>query len=137
MLRHATQRAVSRGLFARTASTPACAAFTQQKQQRRGMATEQQLKLRIATVVNLVKITKAMKMVAAAKLRGAEAALVLARKFVGGIDAAWSEEANAVVTDHPLFVAFSSDKGLCGGVHSQVSKACRIAMGAVKEAVSC
>lgn len=35
---------------------------------RRGMATTQQLKMRITSVTNIQKITKAMKMVAAAKV---------------------------------------------------------------------
>jgi len=37
--------------------------------QKRGMATEKQLKLRITGTKNIAKITKSMKMVSAAKLR--------------------------------------------------------------------
>jgi len=129
MLRNATQTAAVRGVFTRATATPA-AAFNQQ---RRGMATEQQLKTRIKSVVNIEKITKAMKMVAAAKLRSSEAALITARKFIVGIENAWSEEANAVSTTKPLFVAFSSDKGLCGGVHSVVAKALKQQTAALKE----
>lgn len=90
--------------------------------QTRGFATEQQLKTRIKSVVNIEKITKAMKMVAAAKLRGAQANLDVAKQFVVGIDRAWGEETNKITTSKPLIVGMSSDKGLCGGVHSVIMK---------------
>ena len=45
---------------------------------RRGMATEQQLKARITGTTNIEKITKSMKMVSAAKLRGDQQRLAAA-----------------------------------------------------------
>jgi len=92
--------------------------------QRRGMATEKQLKLRINGTKNIAKITKSMKMVSAAKLRGDQQRLAAADPF-----SAWAtvitgkekELENLPVTDFPpknLIVAMTTDKGLCGGVNT-------------------
>jgi len=90
----------------------------------RGMATEKQLKLRIVGTKNIAKITKSMKMVSAAKLRGDQQRLAAAEPF-----AAWAGKVtgdrqvleNLPATAFPaknLIVAFTTDKGLCGGVNS-------------------
>jgi len=49
--------------------------------QTRGMATEKQLKIRIQGTKNIAKITKSMKMVSAAKLRGDQQRLAAATPF--------------------------------------------------------
>lgn len=91
----------------------------------RGMASEQQLKLRIATVSNVKKITSTMKMVAAAKLRGAQRSLEVARVF-GTVAEAWPKaESNPTAEGKHMFVAVSSDKGLCGGINSSIVRAIR------------
>ena len=54
---------------------------TRNAQPARGMATAQQLTQRITSVKNIKKITSAMKMVAACKLRGAQENLDKARAF--------------------------------------------------------
>lgn len=90
----------------------------------RGFATAQQLKLRIRSVVNIKKITSAMKMVAACKLRKSQEALDRARQF-NKVTQTWPE---ATFTDAPakiLTVAVSGDKGLCGGVNSSIVRAAR------------
>jgi len=96
------------------------------------MATLKTIRKRIISVKNTQKITKAMKMVAAAKLRRAQSALVQARphgKLLG-------ESVQRLVTqadawDHPLFVlpdepkkaeilVLTSDRGLCGGFNGNL-----------------
>jgi len=92
----------------------------------RGFATEKQLRVRIASVGNIKKITSAMKMVAAAKLRGAQDALDVARVFAAPTAGVWSPPAlemdeNTKVT----FASMTSDRGLCGSVNSQISRKVR------------
>lgn len=100
---------------------PVLAARTMQV---RGMATEKQLKLRIVGTTNIAKITKSMKMVSAAKLRGDQQRLAAAEPF-----AAWAGKITGVpqvleelpASGFPaknLIVAFTTDKGLCGGINS-------------------
>lgn len=92
--------------------------------QNRGMATEKQLKLRINGTKNIAKITKSMKMVSAAKLRGDQQRLAAANPF-----AAWAESVTGKekpledlpIVDFPsknLVVTMTTDKGLCGGVNT-------------------
>lgn len=96
--------------------------------QRRGMATEKQLKMRILATGNIAKITKSMKMVSAAKLRGETSRLQAARPF-----AAWANEVTGEpkdleghdvtdMGDNNLIVLLTTDKGLCGGVNSILSR---------------
>lgn len=95
---------------------------------KRTMATEKQLKLRITGTKNIAKITKSMKMVSAAKLRGDQQRLGVAIPF-----ASWASKITGApkvlegmeVADFPqknFFVVFSTDKGLCGGVNSILSR---------------
>ena len=89
------------------------------------------LRKRIATVRSTQKITKAMKMVAAAKLRRAQEAAERARPYSEKL----AEMFGAVVTDledveHPLLarrdesrielVVVTSDRGLCGGFNANL-----------------
>jgi F-type H+-transporting ATPase subunit gamma len=95
------------------------------------MATEKQLKMRISATGNIAKITKSMKMVSAAKLRGEQQRLNTARPF-----AAWANEVTGVPKelenldpsyfgDNNLVVVLSTDKGLCGGVNSILARQTR------------
>jgi len=97
----------------------------------RGMATEKQLKLRIVGTKNIAKITKSMKMVSAAKLRGDQQRLAAAQPF-----AAWAKTVTGVPNDlenltpaafpeKNLIVTFTTDKGLCGGVNSILGRMTR------------
>jgi F-type H+-transporting ATPase subunit gamma len=98
------------------------------------MANLKTIKKRIASVKNTRQITKAMKMVSAAKLRRAQDAVVAARPYANKLQQvlgslALREEAQA----HPLLmergkgralvVLLTSDRGLCGGFNGNVSKA--------------
>lgn len=107
--------------------------------QRRGMATTQQLKMRITSVTNIQKITKAMKMVAAAKLRAVEAQLGIVREFQKDMSEVWPERDEATVNaqelwpgmeplappEKVLLVPMCSDRGLCGGINSGVLRIVR------------
>jgi len=89
----------------------------------RGFATAQQLKLRVRSVQNIKKITSAMKMVAACKLRKSQETLERARSF-SKINEFWPE-CKVEAPGKLLTVAISGDKGLCGGVNSSIVRAAR------------
>jgi len=88
----------------------------------RGMATEKQLKNRLKSVISIRKITKAMKMVAASKLRQVERLLKGARQFQGSISSVWPTFTTDKPIEKHLIVALTSDRGLCGAVNSAVVK---------------
>jgi len=109
--------------------------------QTRTFATEQQLKIRMNTVNNIKKITKAMKMVAAAKLRSVQNQLDLVRSFQKGVSELWPLPATELKEgiDKQLFVVLTSDRGLCGSVNSAVVRKSRTLLQeavAAKRAVS-
>jgi F-type H+-transporting ATPase subunit gamma len=92
------------------------------------------IRTRIRSVRNTQKITKAMKMVAAAKLRRAQDAVVRARPYAQLIDEMLASlaraRADADLPPHPLMavrpqrrvevVLMTSDRGLCGGFNSNI-----------------
>merc|ERR1711907_865427 len=92
-------------------------------------ASLKDIKSRLKAVTNTRKITKAMKMVAASKLRGAQTRMEMSRPFAAGpkkiVGACLPEdvvEATAESEYNQLITAISSDKGLCGGVNSSIVK---------------
>jgi len=98
------------------------------------MATEKQLSLQITSTKNIQKITSSMKMVSAAKLKGDETRLQAATPFN-----AWTSAINGEpqfledcnYEEFPkktLIIPFSTDKGLCGGVNSYISRGVRDAV---------
>jgi F-type H+-transporting ATPase subunit gamma len=90
---------------------------------------------RIGTVKNTKKITSAMKLVAAAKLRRAQEAVQAARPYATKMTALIDDLSSRVPEDaHPLLVApekeenvlivlVTSDRGLCGGFNSNLIRA--------------
>ncbi|XP_059142458.1 ATP synthase subunit gamma, mitochondrial-like [Physella acuta] len=92
--------------------------------QTRGMATLKEIRLRLKSVTNIQKITKSMKMVSAAKYAKAERELKPARQYGIGAKAFYqkAEVADEKNKPHQLLVVMSSDRGLCGGIHSSVVK---------------
>jgi F-type H+-transporting ATPase subunit gamma len=92
--------------------------------QARGMATEKQLKMRITGTKNIAKITKSMKMVSAAKLRGDQQRLAAAGPFASwasSVSGTRRDLENLESKDFPkrnLIVVMTTDKGLCGGVNT-------------------
>ncbi|KAH9510219.1 hypothetical protein Btru_043790 [Bulinus truncatus] len=95
-----------------------------QAAQARGMATLKEIRLRLKSVTNIQKITKSMKMVSAAKYAKAERELKPARQYGIGAKAFYqkAELAQDKTKPNHLVVVMSSDRGLCGGIHSSVVK---------------
>jgi F-type H+-transporting ATPase subunit gamma len=89
------------------------------------MATVQQLQLRIRSIKNTRKITSAMKMVAACKLKAAQDQLDAARDFQAAIDKAMPKGDEGAVAEQPLYIGISADKGLCGAINSSIVRAMR------------
>eukprot|EP00320_Phaeocystis_rex_P003820 CAMPEP_0119056660 /NCGR_PEP_ID=MMETSP1178-20130426/1273_1 /TAXON_ID=33656 /ORGANISM="unid sp, Strain CCMP2000" /LENGTH=276 /DNA_ID=CAMNT_0007037409 /DNA_START=29 /DNA_END=859 /DNA_ORIENTATION=- len=94
--------------------------------------------LRMKSVLSTAKITKAMKMVAASKLKGAEKMMLQARPFASSInglmDAKLTPGEDDPPSEKPLLLAISSDKGLCGGINTRVSKEVKLAIDAAVKA---
>ena len=103
------------------------------------MASLKDLRNRIASVKATRKITKAMQMVAAAKLRRAQEAAVAARPYsvrmsavIGNLASAMQGQAGAPTLltgtgfdeTHLLIVA-TAERGLCGGFNSSIAKLAR------------
>ena len=97
------------------------------------------LKGRIESVKSTRKITSAMKMVAAAKLRRAQEAAEAARPYASRMERMLSSLASSVSgikgtpkmlsgtgeSDSHLVVAFTADRGLCGGFNSSIVRKVR------------
>ena len=94
------------------------------------MPSSRDLRRRIRSVRGTQQITKAMKMVASAKLRRAQAAITQARPFadtmarVLGSLAARTEHSHPLLESRPgkraWLVVVSSDKGLCGSFNANL-----------------
>ncbi|MFZ3209850.1 MAG: ATP synthase F1 subunit gamma [Geobacteraceae bacterium] len=98
------------------------------------MATLKAIKKRITSVKNTGQITKAMKMVSAAKLRRAQEAIMAARPYARKLDEVLQRLAGRDEAEsHPLLekrevkkallIVISSDRGLCGGFNANLGKA--------------
>jgi len=104
----------------------------------RGFASEKEMRDRIAATGNIAKITKSMKMVAAARMKydeqkmkeGAAFGSIFSRTMQPPADFEDdSEGAASTGNSGPkkhMVVCNSADRGLCGGINSQVSKQTRI-----------
>lgn len=104
------------------------------------MANLKDLKMRIESVKGTRKITKAMQMVAAAKLRRAQEAAEAARPYAERMNAvmgnlagaaAGSESAPRLLAgtgkdDVHLLIVATSERGLCGGFNSSIVKKARL-----------
>ncbi|KAK0221048.1 ATPase, F1 complex, gamma subunit domain-containing protein [Armillaria nabsnona] len=95
----------------------------------RNMATLRELELRLKSVRNIEKITKSMKMIASARLAKAQRAMGAAKDYGVANAEVFEQSKDEAPTPKKLFVVISSDKGLCGGIHSSVTKATRRAIG--------
>jgi len=98
-------------------------------QQQRGMANLKAISIRLKSIKNIQKITASMKMVSAAKFSRAERDLRAAKPYGQGAQAFYKGagvEGAATEGEHKLlYVALTSDRGLCGGVHSSICKTIR------------
>jgi len=81
----------------------------------------QAVKIRMRSVGNIQKITKAMKMVAASRLKGAQQKCEKSRAMVQPFVRLLGDTPGAQ-TESSIVVPISSDKGLCGGINSAVVK---------------
>jgi F-type H+-transporting ATPase subunit gamma len=104
------------------------------------MPSLKDLKTRIGSVKNTQKITKAMKMVAASKLRRAREAAEASRPYaermetmvqslsasVAGTDDAPLLMVGTGKAEKHLIIAASADRGLCGGFNASIVKATRL-----------
>jgi len=96
-----------------------------QAQTQRTMATLREIEMRLKSVRNIEKITKSMKMIAATKLAKAQRAVTNAKAYGAANAEVFKNSEAADEGGKKLYVVISSDKGLCGGIHSSVSKATR------------
>ncbi|PVD24797.1 hypothetical protein C0Q70_15283 [Pomacea canaliculata] len=101
--------------------------LTPQWTQVRSMATLKDIRVRLKSVTNIQKITKSMKMVSAAKYAKAERELRPARPFGSGAKAFFEKAELNQDKSQPnqLIIVLSSDRGLCGGIHSGLSRELR------------
>src|SRR6266849_3929214 len=102
------------------------------------MANLLDIRRRIKSVKNTQQITKAMKMVSAAKLKRAQNRVVNARPFANKMSEVLGELAGQTTEDfhHPLLdargdqrylvVLITADKGLCGAFNTNLLKAARV-----------
>ena len=104
------------------------------------MASLKELKGRINSVKSTQKITKAKQMVAAAKLRKAQAAAEAGRPYAERLNAVMASIAGKVAgsdgapkllggtgsDQRHLLVVVNTDKGLCGGLNSNLVKAAKV-----------
>src|SRR5213594_4427642 len=95
------------------------------------MPSTRDLRRRIKSIRNTSQITKAMQMVAAAKMRKAQQAAVAGRPYASLMNEVLAEvTANAGDFNHPLMevreirkravIVVSTDKGLCGALNSNL-----------------
>ena len=97
------------------------------------MAGSQEIRTQIKSIQNTQKITKAMEMVAASKMRKAVSQMEMARPYADKISQVMTHLANA----HPeydsaffdtravkkrAYIVISSDRGLCGGLNNNLFK---------------
>lgn len=107
------------------------------------MASGKEIRTKIKSVQNTRKITKAMEMVAASKMRKAQDRMRAARPYADKIRQLAANLSQANVTDykHPFLVhndqpkrvgmiIVTTDKGLCGGLNTNVQ---RVALNAMKD----
>lgn len=98
------------------------------------MAKTQHLKRRIRSVKNTMQVTRAMKMVSAARLRRAQDRIIAARPYARRMnEVLHSLAARANPEMHPLLavrpesridvVVIASDRGLCGSFNGSIMKA--------------
>ncbi len=98
------------------------------------MASLKSIKKRIISVKNTCQITKAMKMVSAAKLRRAQDNIIAARPYANKLNEVLQSLAQSLHNGpHPLLetrearnllvIVITADRGLCGGFNTNLCKA--------------
>ena len=98
------------------------------------MASLKDIRSKIESTKNTQQITRAMKMVSAAKLRRAQQNIVNLRPYANGLLSVIADIASTNRLEHPLLsvtlepkkvlvVVLTSDRGLCGGFNTNICKA--------------
>ncbi|KAF2874963.1 ATP synthase subunit gamma [Massariosphaeria phaeospora] len=100
-------------------------------------ATLREIESRLKSIRNIEKITKTMKIVASTKLTRAQRAMTESRQY-GQTSNTVFENAETKPLEgegkKQLFIICSSDKGLCGGIHSGMSRKIRAILAQKPEA---
>ncbi|QLL32142.1 hypothetical protein HG536_0C03100 [Torulaspora globosa] len=95
----------------------------------RHYATLKEVEMRLKSIKNIEKITKTMKIVASTRLSKAEKAKNTAKVFDSADGQFYKNAETKALEQQPeqkeLVIAITSDKGLCGSIHSQLAKAVR------------
>jgi F-type H+-transporting ATPase subunit gamma len=97
------------------------------------MASTRDIRRRIKSVKNTAQITKAMQMVASAKMRKAQQSALVGRPYTEVLNEMLARAATGTVAfTHPLMesrsvkkravVVVSTDRGLCGGLNSNLAR---------------
>ncbi len=109
------------------------------------MPTLRDIRKRLKAIASTKKITSAMKMVAAAKLRKVQDKMINFRPYANKMETVLSDMArvSTELGGHPLLVwrpkkkvevlVITSDKGLCGAFNSNVLKAAALKIDAIKK----
>jgi len=115
MLSRAARPALRAGAVASRATAAPSSAAT--------YATLREIEGRLKSIRNIEKITKTMKIVASTKLARAQRAMTESRSY-GETSNKVYETAETAIPEggKKLVVVCSSDKGLCGGIHSGLSR---------------
>ena len=91
-----------------------------------GFATLREIEGRLKSIKNIEKITNTMKIVASTRLNKAQRTMAVSRAYGETSEAVFTNaETKPLENKKTLYVVASSDKGLCGGIHSGLSKATR------------
>ncbi|KAJ1550495.1 atp3 gamma subunit of the F1 sector of mitochondrial F1F0 ATP synthase, partial [Cladochytrium tenue] len=108
---------------AAAAAAPASATSVVLVAPARGYATLKEIQMRLKSISNIEKITKSMKMIASTKVSKAQRNMETARVYGNAAIALYKyTEPAEPETSKRMMVAVSSDRGLCGGIHSSISK---------------
>jgi len=94
----------------------------------RNAATLKSLQIRMKSISNMKKITKAMKMVAAAKMKKDQRLLDSGSPFCKPVKTLFERLPHEEKSGTIHYFAVTSDKGLCGGVNSAVNKHVRLGL---------
>ncbi|KAF9578003.1 atp3 gamma subunit of the F1 sector of mitochondrial F1F0 ATP synthase, partial [Lunasporangiospora selenospora] len=90
--------------------------------QARNMGTLREIQLRLNSIKNIGKITKSMKMIASTKVNKAQRNMETARIYGSSSSEIFQNtKTGPIEGEKELYIVASSDRGLCGGIHSSVA----------------
>lgn len=108
------------------------------------MASLKEIRVKVASIKSTQKITKAMQLVAASKMRKAQERMASGkpyaqkiRQVVSHVAAATTEYKHSYLIERPVkrvgYIVVSSDRGLCGGLNINLFKAVAASVRSYKE----